>query len=131
MVEMLTHLMPLLPTDKPNHLLGIGDLPSLEACIPLGIDTFDSSHPTRAARHGTLFTTKGLVKVGASANKTDFNPVDPDCTCRTCRTYSRAYLHHLFKAKEVTGSILATIHNLHFMVQLMAEYREKIMQNKI
>ncbi len=131
MIEMLTDLMPQLPVDKPNHLLGIGDVDSLEASIPLGVDTFDSSHPTRAARHGTLFTFNGLVKVNTSANKTNFEPVDKNCTCHTCTNYSRAYLHHLFKAKELTGFTLATIHNLHFMIQLMADYRQKILNNEI
>jgi queuine tRNA-ribosyltransferase len=131
MITMLTDLMPQIPTDKPNHLLGIGDLESLDACIPLGLDTFDSSHPTRSARHGTLFTKNGLVKILASSNKANFEPIEKECTCHTCKHYSRAYLHHLFKAKEMTGYILATIHNLHFMVQLMADYRQKIMLDEI
>ena len=120
-----------IPKDKPNHLLGIGDLPSLEPCIALGIDTFDSSHPTRCARHGLLFTFNGQHKILNAANKTDFNPVDPTCECFTCKHYSRAYLHHLFKANELTGYTLATIHNLYFMVRLMADYREKILQDEL
>ena len=131
MIEMLTLLMPQLPHEKPNHLLGIGDLSSLQACIPLGIDTFDSSHPTRSARHGTLFTKNGLFKILTSAHKIDFSPIEKDCTCHTCKHYTKAYLHHLFKAKEMTGYLLATIHNLHFMVQLMADYRQMIMEDKI
>lgn len=131
MIEMLGHLMPHIPVDKPNHLLGIGDIYSLEPCVQLGLDTFDSSHPTRSARHGTLFTTKGLVKLANAANKNLFEPIDSACSCFTCKHYSRAYLHHLFKAKEMTGYTLASIHNLHFMVQLMAEYREKILRDEI
>lgn len=131
MIEMLTLLMPHIPTDKPNHLLGIGDVLSLEPCISLGLDTFDSSHPTRSARHGTLFTSRGFVKLSNAINRELFEPVDPDCTCYTCQNYTRAYLHHLFKAKEMTGYTLATIHNLHFMVQLMADYREKILNDEI
>ena len=131
MVMMLANMMPLLPIEKPNHLLGIGDLISLEPCIKMGIDTFDSSHPTRSARHGTVFTKKGLVKILNAANKTNLNPIDKDCTCYTCTHYTIAYLHHLLKAKEMTAYTLATIHNLHFMVELMADYRNKILNNEL
>ncbi len=126
MIGMLSALMPLIPTDKPNHLLGIGDLQSLEPAIALGIDTFDSSHPTRSARHGTLFTRRGLLKINNAAHKNSFEPIEHDCTCYTCRHYTRAYLQHLFKAKEMVAYSLASIHNLHFMVQLMGHYREQI-----
>lgn len=131
MIEMLTYTMPLIPLDKPNHLLGIGDLESLDACIRLGIDTFDSSHPTRCARHGLLFTTTGNLKIEHSSNKEDFGPIDKNCLCMVCTNYTRAYLHHLFKAHEMTGYTLATIHNLHFMVQLMNSYRIKILNDEI
>ncbi len=131
MFEMLKHLMPQIPTDKPNHLLGIGDLESLQTCIELGIDTFDSSHPTRCARHGLLFTNTGNMKILNSANRTSFEPIDRTCSCMVCQKYTRAYLHHLFKANEMTGYSLASIHNIHFMVQLMAGYRQKILNNEI
>src|SRR5690606_32794221 len=127
MITMLTHMMPFLPTDKPNHLLGIGDLPSIEPSIKLGIDTFDSSHPTRCARHGLLFTTQGPLKIAHSSNSTNFNPIDKNCTCYTCQHFTLAYLHHLLKANELTLYTLATIHNVHFMVILMEEYRKKIL----
>ncbi len=131
MFEMLTYTMPHLPLDKPNHLLGIGDLESLAICIELGIDTFDSSHPTRCARHGLLFTSIGNMKILNSANRSAFIPIDRNCTCIVCKKYTRAYLHHLFKANELTGYTLASIHNLHYMVQLMANYRNKILNNEI
>lgn len=131
MITMLTQLMPQLPTDKPNHLLGIGDLSSLEACIPLGIDTFDSSHPTRCARHGLIFTEQGNLKINHSAMKTDFRPFDENCSCYTCINYSRAYIHHLFKAHELTGYTLASLHNIHFMVRLMARYRSRILNGEL
>lgn len=131
MIDMLTYVMPLLPDDKPNHLLGIGDLASIEPCIKLGIDTFDSSHPTRCARHGLFFTTSGPVKIGNAENKTAFRPIDATCSCYTCQHYTRAYLHHLFKAAELSAYTLATIHNLHFMVQLMENYRSKILNDEI
>lgn len=131
MIDLLQFLMPHVPYDKPNHLLGIGDLLSLEQSVTLGIDTFDSSHPTRCARHGLLFTTAGNLKILNAPHKHDVRPVDENCSCFTCTHYSRAYLHHLFKAKELTGYTLASIHNLHFMVQLMAQYREKILRDEI
>ena len=131
MIDMLSYAMPLLPEDKPNHLLGIGDLASIDQCIGLGIDTFDSSHPTRCARHGLLFTKQGNVKILNSANKMCLEPIEQDCTCFTCQKYSRAYLHHLFKAKEMIAHSLASIHNLHFMVQLMTSYRHAIFNGVI
>ncbi len=131
MVDMLKSTMPYLPKEKPNHLLGIGDLESLERCVPLGIDTFDSSYPTRAARHGHLLTKEGALKIINSENKSNFSPIEKDCDCYTCKRYTRAYLHHLFKAKEVTAHTLTTIHNLHFMVLHMKRYREMILDDLI
>lgn len=131
MIIMLRDMMLHLPEDKPNHLLGIGDLYSIEQCVQLGIDTFDSSHPTRSARHGTLFIKQGMLKIGNSVHKQSFEPVDPTCSCILCTHYTRAYLHHLFKAKEMTGYTLASIHNLHYMVKLMCSYRERIMQGEL
>lgn len=120
-----------LPHDKPNHLLGIGDLTSLPEIIKLGVDTFDSSYPTRCARHALLFTTQGNVKILQGKHKHAFEPIDAQCTCFTCTNYTRAYLHHLFKAKEMTGYTLATIHNLHFMVKIMERYRTAILNDEI
>jgi queuine tRNA-ribosyltransferase len=131
MIGMLTTMLPLLPTDRPNHLLGIGDLPSLEACIPLGIDTFDSSYPTKAARHGVAFTFQGPLNLTKGENTMRFSPIDPECSCMTCRNYSVAYLNHLFKAREVSALTLTTIHNLHFMVRLMDSYRGAISGDQI
>jgi queuine tRNA-ribosyltransferase len=131
MIEMLTSTMPLLPIDKPNHLLGIGDLDSIDQCTPLGIDTFDSSYPTRAARHGILLTQRGPLKITKSTHANAFIPPVDGCSCSTCRQFSLAYLHHLFKARELTCMTLATIHNLHFMVDLMRRYRQKILRDEI
>lgn len=130
MHTLLTNLMPRLPKDKPNHLLGIGDLPSLEQCVPLGIDTFDSSYPTRAARHGLLLTKEGGFKISSKIHGNVFGPPVAGCTCPTCTRFSLAYLHHLFKAGELTAYTLATVHNLHFMVELMKDYREKILRDE-
>lgn len=131
MLTMLSFLMPHVPTEKPNHLLGIGDLPSLQPGIELGIDTFDSSHPTRCARHGLLFTNQGMLKILNSRYQNDFTPPDAECSCHTCKHYTKAYLRHLFKANELTAYHLASIHNIHFMMELMAQFRQKILENEI
>ncbi len=131
MYSILSHTLPLLPKEKPNHLLGIGDLDSIDAGIPLGIDTFDSSYPTRAARHGVALTWNGPLKLTQASCATTFSPIDKNCTCPTCKQCNLAYIHHLFKAKELSALSLATIHNLHFMVEYMADIREKITQDLI
>jgi queuine tRNA-ribosyltransferase len=131
MHTLLSFTLPHLPKEKPNHLLGIGDLPSIERCIPLGIDTFDSSYPTRAARHGILLTAQGGMNITKAENGANFSPIEKDCPCPTCCKFSAAYLHHLFKARELTSMSLATAHNLYFMVQLMQKYREQILNDQV
>jgi len=131
MFEMLAAVLPQVPDEKPNHLLGIGDLESLEMCVPLGIDTFDSSYPTRAARHGLLLTQERRLKAEFAGNANHFGPIEHGCTCWTCSHFSLAYLHHLFKAKEATAHILATVHNLHFMVKRMKQFRDDISSGHI
>jgi len=131
MLKMLDTLLPKLPSKSPNHLLGIADLKSIEACIPFGIDTFDSSYPTKVARHGTLFTHLGGIKISKRHYRSDFEPIQSGCGCFTCENYSRAYLHHLFKAKELNAMFLASTHNLHFMIQLMRSYRRRILSNSL
>ncbi len=129
--ELVEFTMPKLPKDKPNHLLGIGDLTSLERCIPFGVDTFDSSYPTKSARHGVAFTEKGPLKLTKGSLKQTFTPIEEHCPCHTCKHYSLAYLHHLFKAKELTALTLCSIHNLSYMVRLMERYRQDILLDKI
>jgi queuine tRNA-ribosyltransferase len=131
MIDMLKITMAFLPKEQPVHLLGIGDLPSLEMTLPLGIDTFDSSYPTRAARHAMAFTEKGAIKISKKEYAKDFSPIDSTCPCWTCMHYHRAYLHHLFKAKELSFYSLMTLHNLAFMVEFMKEIRKKISQDII
>jgi queuine tRNA-ribosyltransferase len=131
MFELLQYVFPRLPQDKPNHLLGIGDLESIDACVRMGVDTFDSSHPTRCARHGLIFTDAGNLKILRTSFAHDYTPLCADCTCTVCTHYTRAYIHHLFKAKEVAAHTLATIHNLHFMVKLMARYRQRILDGDL
>lgn len=129
--NLIAFVRPLLPDEKPNHLLGIGDVASLQSLIPFGIDTFDSSYPTKAARHGLLLTQEGGLKIEKTSYATAFEPIEKGCSCPTCATFSLAYIHHLFKAKELTALTLATIHNLHFMVQLMETTRTKILKDEI
>lgn len=131
MLLLVADVMPWLPEDKPNHLLGIGDLCSIEGIVPLGVDTFDSSHPTKCARHGLLFTKQGTIRIAQQANAAALCPIEEDCLCPTCQQYTRAYLHHLYKAREATWATLATIHNIAFMVRLMNQYREKILCDEI
>lgn len=131
MYELLEFLMPQMPEDKPNHLLGIGDLESLKNCIPFGVDTFDSSYPTKAARHGVAFTLDGPLKITKSANKHNFNPIESSCQCPTCQNHTLAYLHHLFKSSELTALALCSYHNLFFMVRLMETYRNQILNDEI
>jgi len=126
METILRHTLPLLPKEKPNHLLGMGDLESIDMGVKLGVDTFDSSYPTRAARHGVALTFDGPIKLTQAKQVNRFSPIEKGCTCPTCRKFSLAYLHHLFKAKELTALTLASIHNLHFMVEYMKRVREQI-----
>lgn len=131
MRTILEYTAPLLPKEKPNHLLGIGDLDSIDEGVAFGIDTFDSSYPTRAARHGVALTRQGQIKLTASNNNTNFGPIDSKCSCPTCKQFGLAYIHHLFKAKELSGLTLATIHNLQFMVDYMKEKRKLIAEDRI
>lgn len=115
-----------LPEGKPRHLLGIGEPRDFFAAIEAGADTFDCVSPARVARNAALYTFDGRFNVNTSANRRSFEPVDRDCTCYTCRNYTRAYLHHAFKAKESIAATLATIHNEHFIVGLVDRIRASI-----
>jgi queuine tRNA-ribosyltransferase len=126
MITMLRAMMPSLPVEKPNHLLGIGDLDSITGCIPLGVDTFDSSYPTRAARHGMALRGSGPLNLTKGEYANRFEPIEKECTCNTCTHFTVAYINHLFKAREMTALTLTTVHNLHFMVDLMRRYRTAI-----
>jgi len=128
MLELLAFLMPIVPEDKPNHLLGIADPESCEAVVPYGIDTMDSCNPTRIARHGLLLGTSGPVKIKQLKYVDDFGPIDPACETIP---HSRAYLHHLFKQHEPLFMTLASQHNLIFMNKLMADIRRKILADEI
>jgi len=131
METMLDYTLPHLDSAKPRHLLGIGDLPSLDMAIPLGIDTFDSAYPTKAARHGMVLSSLGPLKIDQGIYKHDVTPLDPTCLCSTCRNYKRGYIHHLFKAKEWMGHTLVAIHNLYYMGMYMKNMRTKILNDEL
>lgn len=116
----------LLPEDKPRHLLGIGDPVDLIYAIEEGCDLFDCVAPTRIARHGTLYSRKGLVHITAGPYRNSFTPVIADCGCSTCKNFTKAYLGYLFRAREFLAYTLASIHNLYFIVHLVKEAREAI-----
>ncbi|MBN1326450.1 MAG: tRNA guanosine(34) transglycosylase Tgt [Candidatus Cloacimonetes bacterium] len=120
----------LLPEDKPRYLMGVGTPSDLLDNIDNGIDMFDCVMPTRNARKGTLFTAKGKLIIKAARYREDFRPVDNDCSCYTCRNFSRAYLRHLFSVDELLGMQLASIHSLHFYLDLMKRSREAILADQ-
>ncbi|MFO1405223.1 MAG: tRNA guanosine(34) transglycosylase Tgt [Azonexus sp.] len=126
MSRILAHTAPRLPSHKPRYLMGVGTPEDLVEAVAAGIDMFDCVMPTRNARNGHLFTRYGDVKIKNARFKTDTGPLDPSCTCTTCTQFTRAYLHHLFRAGEILGSMLNTIHNLHYYQTLMAEMRGAI-----
>lgn len=130
MHDMLDITVPLLPEDKPRHLLGVGSPEDLFESVARGIDIFDCALPTRVARNGTFFTRAGRINIRNAEYKHDPSPLDPGCTCYACQQFSRAYLRHLVMAKEILGLRLATLHNLHFMLKLMDEIRESVLQDR-
>jgi len=131
MNRVLDFTTPLLPTNKPRYLMGVGTADSLIDGVMRGVDMFDCVLPTRIARKGTCMTTHGRLVVKNAAYAHDFRPLDPDCDCYTCRNYTRAYLRHLFKADEAFGQRLASYHNLYFLHQLMKRVRQAIMDDNL
>jgi len=128
MQRILAHTTPLLPEQAPRYLMGVGTPEDLVEGVSQGIDMFDCVLPTRNARNGWLFTRYGDIKIRNARYREDLRPLDESCSCYTCRHFSRAYLHHLQRAKEISGARLNTIHNLHYYLSLMAEMRQAIEQ---
>jgi queuine tRNA-ribosyltransferase len=126
-VEWTTQFM---PEDKPRYLMGVGTPEDLVENVSRGVDMFDCVMPTRNARNGTLFTSFGKINIKASRFKEDNRPVDSECGCMVCKTYSRAYLSHLFRAKEITYYRLGTIHNLYYYLNLMKRIRSAIVEKR-
>jgi queuine tRNA-ribosyltransferase len=121
--RVLEALDPYLPQDRPRYLMGVGTPTDIVEAVSRGIDMFDCVMPTRNARNGHLFTSAGVIKIRNAGHQSDTQPLDPACTCYTCRNYSRAYLRHLDKCNEILGARLNTIHNLHYYLGLMARIR--------
>jgi queuine tRNA-ribosyltransferase len=124
--EMTGEVTGLLPADRPRYLMGVGKPEQLADYVALGIDMMDCVLPTRAARHACLYTSEGRVLIKNARFAADTRPIDPQCSCSVCKRYTRAYLRHLFAAGEITASILATHHNIHFYLDIMRQIREAI-----
>ncbi len=125
-LAVLEATLPLLPTDRPRYLMGVGTPEDLVASVCRGVDMFDCVIPTRNARNGFLFTSRGTLRIRNARFARDVAPPDPDCRCYTCANFSRAYLRHLDKCNEILGARLNTIHNLYYYQQLMQGMREAI-----
>jgi len=124
---MLEETVPLLPPEKPRYLMGVGSPEDLVDCVARGIDLFDSALPTRLGRNGAVFTRKRRRNILNSSFKNAERPIDEECDCHTCRNFSAAYIHHLFKCQEMLGYRLASIHNLRFITRLLADLRQAIL----
>ncbi len=131
-IELMHNLIkdvgPLMPKNKPRYLMGVGTPLDLVLCVDAGMDMFDCVMPTRVARNGTLFTWQGKISIKRAEFREDNSPLDPECSCYTCRNYSKAYLRHLFLSGEILSARLNTIHNLHFYLTLMKRIRSSILE---
>jgi len=126
MYEIIERVEPYLPVEKPRYLMGVGTPADIVEAVALGVDMFDCVMPTRHARNGWLFTKEGHIVIKHAKYREDPEPVDSSCVCPVCRTYSRAYLRHLFVANEILASVLNTIHNLHFYLDTIRRIRQFI-----
>ena len=126
MQRMIAHIAPRLPAEKPRYLMGVGTPEDIVDAVTRGIDMFDCVMPTRNARNGWLFTRWGDIKIRNAKHRDDTGPLDPDCGCYTCRNFTRSYLHHLQRVKEILGARLNTIHNLFYYLELAANLRKAI-----
>ena len=131
MYEMLDELMPYMPEDKPRYLMGVGTPDCFIEGVIRGVDMFDCVLATRIARNGSVLTSKGRVVVKNGKYAHDFTPLDDQCDCYACRNFTRAYIRHLFNAKEITAGRLASIHNLRFLIHMMEEIREAIANDSL
>ncbi|MCW8901855.1 MAG: tRNA guanosine(34) transglycosylase Tgt [Gammaproteobacteria bacterium] len=131
MIKVLDHLKTRMPEDHPRYLMGVGTPEDIVEAVRRGIDMFDCVMPTRNARNGFLFTSKGMVRIRNAKYADDTGPVDDECDCYTCKNYSRSYLRHLDKTKEILGSRLNTIHNLYYYQHVMAGLRDAIAKGEL
>jgi len=130
-LAVLEALEPHLPADRPRYLMGVGRPEDIVSAVLRGVDMFDCVMPTRHARNGHLFTASGVINIRNAVHAADRGPIDPECSCPTCRNYSRAYLRHLDQCKEILGSRLNTLHNLHFYLELMRALRAAIEAGRV
>jgi len=121
--EIVGYITPKMPISAPRYLMGVGTPLDIANAVEQGVDMFDCVIPTRHARNGYLYTSRGEIKIRNSKHKNDFDPLDDSCSCYTCSNFTKSYLHHLDKTKEILGSTLNTIHNLHFYQKLMRDLR--------
>jgi queuine tRNA-ribosyltransferase len=126
MLATLDATLPLMPTNKPRYLMGVGEPEDLVNAVLRGVDIFDCVAPTRLARHGTAYVKGGRLNLRNATHSKDPGPITADCPCYTCRHFSRAYLRHLVKADEILAHVLLSIHNVHFLIELMRQMREAI-----
>lgn len=131
MYQVLDYLTPVMPEHKPRYLMGVGSPDALIEGVIRGVDMFDCVLATRIARNGTCMTSQGRLVVKNAPYQRDFNPIDPNCSCYTCQNFSRAYVRHLFKADETFGLRLTSIHNLHFLLDLMSQVRQAIRDDNL
>lgn len=131
MCDILDYTTPLLPKEKPRYLMGVGTPDYLFEAVIRGIDMADCVLPTRIARNGTVLTSSGKLVIRNARYSRDFNSLDSECDCYTCKNYSRAYIRHLFNVDEILGARLATIHNLHFLIKLMENIRKAISEDRL
>ncbi len=131
MYATLDDCIPMLPTDKPRYLMGVGAPDDLAQAVLRGVDIFDCVLPTRIARHGAAFTPHGTLNMGNLAHARDPQPIDPDCDCVCCQNFSRAYIRHLVKAKELLGHYLLSIHNIRFLIRHMEAMRTAILEGSL
>ncbi|MBV1877186.1 MAG: tRNA guanosine(34) transglycosylase Tgt [Pseudomonadales bacterium] len=131
MMQVVEHVAPRLPQHKPRYLMGVGTPQDLVECVRRGVDMMDCVMPTRNARNGHLFTSTGVIKIRNAVHKQDNGPLDANCGCYTCKNFSRAYLHHLDKCKEMLGPQLNSLHNLYYYFNLMQELRSAIEKTQL
>ena len=130
MFETLGKVTAALPDNRPRYLMGVGNPTTLVRAVREGVDMFDCVLPTRTGRMGTAFSSTGRMNLRNAKYTDDFGPLDPQCSCPVCRQYTRAYLRHLIKQKEMLGGILLSIHNLHFLIDLMARARQAVLEGR-
>ncbi|MFP5262305.1 MAG: tRNA guanosine(34) transglycosylase Tgt [Blastocatellia bacterium] len=127
MFDVVSHVAPLMPADRPRYLMGVGTPEDVITAVGAGVDMFDCVMPTRNARNGSLFTSRGRLNIKNSRHRDDPGPIDEACECAVCARYSRAYLRHLYMSGEILGSILSSLHNISFYLDMMSRIRQAIL----